>query len=328
MLDCDIRLALPDDVENIMKFIDHNWQKNHILACDIDMFSWQYSFGSKLSMVLGIDSEGKIQGLLGYIAYEAEIGQKPDLCLALWKANTGQGILGMRLLLFIKERVPHRHIFCVGINIKTTQRIYEDFGFSVGKMNQWYRLHIQDEYKIASVCNLHIPTISKKQLHIDYVSNPTDIKKYVKQSEDERPYKSLKYLEKRYFNHPKYKYELYLANGGLDNSLLMVIRKQEAQNSCVLRLVDLVGDLSLFPYCTAAIDVLLQANDAEYIDCYELGVPRHYMLEAGYIPVEGSNNIIPNYFNPYLKENVSIYCAIDEEGFVIFRGDGDQDRPN
>lgn len=326
---CRIRLAAESDIANIRRFLDMYWKRGHILARDREMLVWQYSFGKPLSMVLGIDEEQKIQGILGFIPYECEDGEFPDLCLALWKANPGHAFLGMRLLLFLKQQVRHRHIFCVGINLQTTKKIYEDFGFFVRKMRQWYRLRPQLAYRIANVVNTEIPNIEAEQLSLRLLQDDSELENMPELfCSGGVPYKSSRYVKKRYVLHPRYMYELYLAERAEGEKLLLVMRWQLSQGAVVLRLVDCIGDVSLLPGCSAAMDGLLARRGAEYVDLYEAGLPEELLYRAGYLPVEESGNIIPNYFQPYLRENISIYYAADTEGMVLFRGDGDQDRPN
>lgn len=43
---------------------------------------------------------------------------------------------------------------------------------------------------------------------------------------------------------------------------------------------------------------------------------------------ENDTNIIPNYFSPYVAENIDIYVGAKYKGAVFFKADGDQDRPN
>ena len=41
--------------------------------------------------------------------------------------------------------------------------------------------------------------------------------------------------------------------------------------------------------------------------------------------------VIPNYFEPFLQENIVITAAVrnpSDERYVIFKGDSDQDRPS
>ena len=50
------------------------------------------------------------------------------------------------------------------------------------------------------------------------------------------------------------------------------------------------------------------------------------------VPDDSDDIIIPNYFEPFLKKNIKIYFFIDrsleDSRIIIFKGDGDQDRPN
>ena len=325
---CEVRFAQQADIGQIMHFLDVCWRKGHILARDRKMFVWQYHFGEALSMVLGVDEDQEIQGVLGFIPYESDGDEKPDVCLALWKANPGQAFLGMRMLLFLQKYVPHRRLFCVGINLQTTERIYKEFGFHIGRMKQWYRLRRQSLYQIAGVKNAAVPELQEEQLSLHIVTDCMVLQNLSDVFGTGVPRKSRSYIEKRYMLHPRYHYDIYLARNSEEKSLLLVLRAQEWHDAVALRLVDCIGELSLLPQCSEAIDRILEEKGAEYIDCYEAGVPDRLMRLAGYLEVDGSGNIIPNYFQPYVKENISIDYAADGTDFVLFRGDGDQDRPN
>ena len=61
---------------------------------------------------------------------------------------------------------------------------------------------------------------------------------------------------------------------------------------------------------------------------HEAGLDADRLYSAGWINVDETNNTIPNYFSPFRQENIDVYyCSSDKEA-VLFRGDGDQDRPN
>jgi hypothetical protein len=50
----------------------------------------------------------------------------------------------------------------------------------------------------------------------------------------------------------------------------------------------------------------------------------------GFFPLE-KDIIIPHYFEPFLKKNISLdyaYINKTEESYTLFKADGDQDRPN
>ncbi len=149
-MEYQIRFATQADYDDIVEYIDSNWKKNHILVRSSKLFHWQYDGESdRLNFVLGINQDNELQGLLGFIKYDGS--EDSDICLALWKANSGTGFLGIELLKCLIENVPHRAIVCTGINLKTTGKIYNFLGIKVREMKQWYRLFDRDEYKIAVV---------------------------------------------------------------------------------------------------------------------------------------------------------------------------------
>lgn len=53
-------------------------------------------------------------------------------------------------------------------------------------------------------------------------------------------------------------------------------------------------------------------------------------MAAGFTErVEGDGCIIPNYLTPPVHENTEYYYFTNKpENFVLFKADGDQDRPN
>ena len=67
----------------------------------------------------------------------------------------------------------------------------------------------------------------------------------------------------------------------------------------------------------------------EYIDFYCHGFDTEYVRQAGMIElVENDTNIIPNYFAPYVAENIDIWVGTPKGRAMFFKADGDQDRPN
>ena len=75
--------------------------------------------------------------------------------------------------------------------------------------------------------------------------------------------------------------------------------------------------------------MLIEKNNYEYVDLLAYGIEDGLLFESGFERIyEDDCNIVPNYFEPFVKENVVIYCTISIPGAVIFKGDADQDRPN
>lgn len=320
-----IRLAEIEDIPKIMKFIDTYWRKDHILATNRLLFEWQYVTNNKVNIVIGIDDRETIQGILGFIPYDTT--EEKDIALALWKAKHDKTFLGIKLLLYLIKEVPHRNIICTGINLQTTEKIYNKLGMKVGTMLQWYRLKEQEDYQIAKINNPYIPAYIKEQYRLMPIHTIEQIV-HLLNNKQQVPYKSISYFQKRYFEHPCYQYLIYGVEKNQKITMAIVLRIQEYNYAKILRFIDCIGDMNQLVNITEAIDQLLVSFDAEYIDMYEAQVPKELLLQAGWLLVKESNNVIPNYFTPYVQSNIDIYYCKNSEKAILFKGDGDQDRPN
>jgi hypothetical protein len=331
MSECVIRFAEESDIVSIMKFIDQYWKKEHILSRERKLFEWQYINNGKLNMVLGEREDGEIDGILGYIPYAK--GKEKDISLALWKAKPGTAFLGVKLLMFLLKEEKHRNVFCNGINPKTTEGIYQRMGFKTGRLKQYYRLCEVAEYKIAKINEKIIPII-KECPYVSIKQSNTFLELKIDSTEKlftpyNVPFKSKEYIAKRYFNHPAYEYMVYTVHENMQKAeMAIVLRIQECNDSRALRVIDVLGDYTKLGDVTQCIENLANQVGAEYIDMYELGLDESMLLKAGWLEVGTDDNIIPNYFAPYAQCNVDINISTTDENIVLFRGDGDQDRPN
>lgn len=331
----EIRFANKGDTSAIMRFIDEYWKQGHILSRNKVLFDWQYGRNDdRLNIVIGLDKNGSIQGMLGFIPYN-ETDDK-DISLALWKANPSAGFLGVRLIRFLEDHEPHRAMVCPGINLGTTKKIYEHIGMSVGTMTQWYRLARRDEYKVAKVVDAAIPTpyFDNNFNGVFVKINSAERLYEVFNTECEAynngiPYKSLPYIIKRYFKHPIYHYLVYAyLKSGVKSDILFIFRIQDCNGSHVLRLIDCIGQQEMIREVTEEIDKMLQETDCEYIDFYESGLDSSILKLNGWRKVEEDGNVIPDYFAPFEQKKVDIHYSSSIECAVLFKGDGDQDRPN
>ena len=91
----------------------------------------------------------------------------------------------------------------------------------------------------------------------------------------------------------------------------------------VVRLVDFIGEDAVLPRLGGALDAILNR-------CYNAGIPAEVWQAAGFTErLEGDGSVIPNYLTPPLLENTEYYYFTNKpENFVLFKADGDQDRPN
>lgn len=330
MENCTIRYAQINDISSIMKYIDDNWKKDHILARDRKLFEWQYVSGSKVNIVIGIDEQGEIQGMLGFIPYGND--EQKDIALALWKANKSESFLGIRLLLFLKKNEQCSNIVCPGINMHTTSKIYQQVGMEVGVMKQWYRLADRKEYRIAVVTDKTIPDVNAGEYHLVQCESEKDFCENVDFENIQRgvtPRKTRDYFIHRYFRHPVYQYSIYaIADSTEAIQGVMVLRKQEYDEDAVLRFVDYLGMPELLSCITTELDQEMEKLGVEYIDMYEIGIDDQFLVQGGWLQVKQTQNVIPNYFAPFEARVIDIYYSSSDPNAVLFRGDGDQDRPN
>ena len=323
-----IRFAKESDIPAIMNFIDRYWRKNHIMSYNRNLFEFQHKWDEEVSFVLS-EKDNTITGVLGYIPYSKK---NRDVTLAIWKTNkTEDTMLGIRILSFLRENGDVHRISAPGINPKTVP-IYKFLGLETGKMRQWYRLCDTAEFKIAKVLDNTIPECSRAESVIcekidSFAKAESEFRLQECLLHDRQLTKSLEFVKRRYFNHPSFAYLKY----GLrfaDQKLFIVLRIQEYNDSALLRVIDCIGDHELFCYFTPELDRLLKEYRCEYADCYESGVKDEVFFKGGWKMVAESGNIMPDYFEPFEQRNIDIYYMSEIENAILFKGDGDMDRPS
>jgi len=336
----DIQLAKTADIDNIMQFVDKYWRKGHILSRDKELFKYEYADGDKVNFVLAIDKNTQlIEGIFGFIkCSNTKDAKRKDIWGSMWMVNDSHDnipLLGIELAKRALILTGCRTHIGNGANPNTTvplRRIF--FGEKVVRMKQYYYLNPEiDDYKIALIKekdnSIATPVVNKTyitQFHsIDEVKKCFDI-----ESIDAIPYKDNWYVNKRYFCHPYYKYAVYgLAGNNGKSEALLVTRALECNGSRILRIVDYIGKHELFSGLGKQFEKLMKDNKFEYIDFYTHGFDEKSILNAGFkLRTDDDPNIIPNYFEPFLRENVDIWAHYKLDGTLFFKADGDQDRPN
>lgn len=331
-----INLAEEYELDEILKFIEIHWNANHIFVNHPEIFKYEYSFKSQFNFLLARDKENNnIEGVMGFYKYSSECPE-PDICVSFWKVKkTSDPFLGVQILNSIKSFISYRSIFCIGIN-KETLPIYNYLGFQTGALKHYFRLNEKlRDFKIAvfhglkNNKDLNFKSSSKLKKFDDIEAllsefNPTQYK-------DRFPFKDQNYIEKRYYLHPVYHYKVFgiSSTEKLCNSII-IMREVCLGDRKALRVVDFIGSERDLIGISDSIDDLLIANNYEYMDFYQLGISNEIMKQAGFKLKELSSNIvIPNYFEPFIQSNIELkYFCIKDTKTYLFKGDGDQDRPN
>lgn len=323
-----IKFAEIEDIDDIMKFIDREWKKHHILARDRSLFEYLYVLDGRVNFAISRESKSQnINGIIGFIPFDKA---RRQISLSIWKAlNSEDGMIGMSMLIFIIEELEPTIIANPGINPKTIP-LYRYLEYEeTGKMKHFYRLTPKESYLIAVVEHAEIKKVQpKSNVKVREINS---FEMYMDASilfEEGAIKKEPWYIKRRYFEHPVYEYRFFLLEKEKENSLLVIAREQEVGEAKCLRIVDLIGNYGLLAGLTDYMDVLLKNEDYEYIDCYVAGIEKEIFTEAGWQDTEDTNDIIPNYFAPFERVNIDLYYSSKKAGTVILRGDGDQDRPN
>lgn len=331
----EIRLANECDIEGIMKFLDENWRSGHLLATDASFFRYEFvEDDGTVNFVIALNKEtGEIDGLEGFLKASSDVN--PDVWTSFWKVKDGSApFLGIEIRRQLEKLSGCRHSLGIGDNPKTTIPIMRKiFNRKTARMKQYYMLSEKKTYKIASISN-HILSQKPTSRSDREIIRITDINKlgldfHFDNFRDHIPFKDAWYYSHKFLNNPIYNYEIYgiYVVGSL--RAFFVIRVQDYDNRKAIRIVDFEGDQKEIGEMGVFISELLKQEEYEYADFFCYGYDHDHLIEAGFTMLgENDPNIIPNYFYPYVCENITIYVDYEIEGTTFCKGDSDQDRPN
>ncbi len=336
-----VRKATENDIGAIMDFIGSYWSPGHIMSVDRAYFEYEFLTEEGVNFVIAVDRlTGTIQGIRGLL-FSAADKEKRDMWGSIWKANSGGGnfpLLGTEIRKRTAAIFPYRYNLGVGQNMNTTRIAGGFFGKKIVRLKHFYRLNPDiKEFRIALIKS---PGIFKAQApegtdssfavrvgSVGEVRDRIDI-----EAVDSVPYKDFWFIKHRYFDHPRYEYRLYaLGKKGEGASALMVMREVSIEGSRVLRVIDYIGDQEPIGGLYGFFSEMLSEGQYEYVDFYEYGFDEEVLRNAGFRDrySQGDENIIPNYFEPFVRENKDLSGFMDSDiNATIFKGDGDQDRPN
>lgn len=328
-----IRFAQRADISHIMQFFRQHWKETHILANDRAFFEYEFCRGDEVCLVLLLNENNGVEGTLGYIPYG---GEQRDIFTVMWKVlDNGQMFAGVALFYYLVDHGRCRHIYTSGLN-ENTRNIYRYLGFCTGDLQHFYMVNADCERRIAQIAD-------ETELNTDYQESGVLLSMcrvedeeeflaaYCPEKREDKIYKAPEYMIHRYFENPKYQYQIFrLRKEGEAASSFLIAREQEQEGSKALRLIDFVGNEELLSQIGTPIRQLMRENGYEYTDLYVYGVADEVLFQAGFSKkAKDSRNVIPNYFSPFCRKNINIGIFWEKEMHpIIWKGDGDQDRPS
>lgn len=335
----DFRIASKKDIDKIMLFLKTEWGEKHILANDKEFFIWQYGneqYGddTTINFVLMEDKEGNLVGVNGFIPY-APFGERRYVSSAITKVKSDVKIpmAGIELIKRFRELVPANAYYSSGTNPKTMVPIGKKvFHYKTGILQQYYIVNpTVNDFKVAYLKE----RVSEQRILNDIWKLKEvlfrDIKEHydLQKQYDGQGYKSPEYIEKRYFQHPIYRYKAFgLCKENSENyDGILIAREIRVNDTKILRFVDYLGEIHNLSGIGVSLQNLLIQFEYEYAD-FVVGSIKEEDLEGSGFKLRKEEAIIPMYFEPFLRENIEIWYQKSKEEIVIFKADGDQDRPN
>jgi hypothetical protein len=329
-----VRLALPDETELLMQFIDRHWRKGHILATDRDLFLYQYQTDPDwLNFVVASDEDrGHIDSLLGFIPANRDYS---FLWTSMWKTLKGAKVtnLGMVCLEFLLQYFKPVGIASNSIN-PNTEIIYEFLGYQVSQMKQYYLANPSiKEFNLASFPQSAVAAqklagraelIKIKDIeHLKSLATPELLSLA-------QPRKDIWYLQNRFFQHPRFDYQVYAICYQKNKRGFLVTRRITVKGSAAMRVVDFIGCPEVLIESGPSLLALVEEQHCEYVDFVQFGLSDEVMHGAGFrLNDHRPGLVVPEYFYPFEKKNVTLHIFTSvREGFTMFKADCDQDRPN
>ena len=330
----EFRLATLDDVDAIMAFYRAEWGATHILACDRDYFLYQHAVGERVNFMLAIHrASGEVHAAEGFIQYSRDLC---DVGAVMWKVGSKcrTPMLGVEVVRRLKQATGCRVYLGPGANPKTAVPLHQRvLGHAVGRLEHFYLLDDRADFRVAVVDRMpSFDNVLGSGFTLTPVAEFEDVERRFDFSAwiDRRPYKDGWYVRRRYFAHTIYRYRVFFADDQEGHCRALLVAREIARDGAtVLRIVDLVGDTAVLAGLGQAFNALLRRGGYEYLDLYAKGLDHAAMSAAGFTcKQDGDPNVIPNYFEPFVQRNVDIWYSLSDPDALLFKADGDQDRPN
>lgn len=334
----EIRLCKEEEINLFIDFIKNHWKVDHIYVRSKKLLKWQY-YNSKIEMyniVIAKDKQsGEIHAVCSFIPVEHFMGDVSFEVIwgSLWKSRDDVAADGLGLSVVYYILSTFNPLFWGGVGIsKKALKIDKALGMKVGSMKHYFIPNRSlTTYKLITICqNLPVP-FCDTAVSLEICSQ----KDFFSLPEEEFvncifPVKKKVYFVHRFFNHPYYHYKILKVVSSTRKICYLFTRVINVNDRHVIRVVDMAGDMTAMHGAGSRFQEYLVSQGAEYMDLLNYGCQESLFENAGFYLKTG-NTVIPEYFEPFVKENVNLECSYVSElncATVFFKADADQDRPN
>lgn len=332
----NIHFCKKNELNKLQHFINNHWRHGHVMGTSKELMDFQHEHeGSDYYdfAVAENNETGEFDAIYGFIRswkYDTTHTVPSIGWGAIWKVredadNPEIGSISLKLMKYILINGDIDVLGSLGIS-KDFKAVAKSLHFTVGTMNHYYIANSQfRDYRV--IVN---PKFTHKEVSSNFIIKQFDRLNSLGLDDNSlNPTKNLCYFTNRYEKHPFYNYLFWGVYEGAILQLLFVVRKIKVGEACLYRIIDAIGNKCASGSIIRPIQQILQEAGAEYIDCMNTGIDPDFFDNLGFEINDKNETIIPEHLNPLEHKNIPLeYAYSDGDSLVIFKGDGDQDRPN
>ncbi len=317
------RLAQLDEQQEVIDFLNTHWGGRHPLVNDDRLREHYYLRDGAFNFALAYYKE-KLSSVAGFI-YTSKSHEAAYL--SIWCADPKVKGIGLELADKLKTLTGVKTLSCNNIR-PNTMPFYDFLGYKTGKFTRGYILADKAEYKLAKVAKKIVFSHTVNNVEFETIYN-LDEKLLSKLQKGAKPQKDVSYINSRYFEYPFWKYHAKKIILDGECTGVFFYRIAEYDGAKAMRIVDFIGDPQGLSLLGQGVMQMLKDFDGEYADIYVAGMSEEVLVKGGFTVIDnGHENIIPNYTTPPIFENTEFYYfTSDEKDFVMYKADGDGDRP-
>jgi len=324
-----VRFLKKKDLGKFKYLVNNYYKKNHILSKSKKIINFYYNFFNKNRLfIIGLfDKDENLLSAMGLMPYKNWDNKlHNDYHIAFW-VKKNKLVNSLSLFKFIFNKINPKFLATSGINLKTSGKIFKNFG----------KIKLFDNHYVKNKKSKNIIFQNLKNKNIEY-SESEELKMIVRNHIDKlpsylnKPIKTLKYFENKYFKNPFYNYFClnFFYNHKFQFFFICRVIKIKKYSVQIVRVIDFYGVIKQKQSIYSALQDFLQKNNYEYIDFLSTGLSSQ--LKSLGFSLKKNKDFIPELFEPYDPSTDSRnYCVLKNDyksKIVLVKGDGDGDRPN
>ena len=331
-----LRFASHRDIEVVVNFINVYWSKGHVLSRDKELFEYMYlEKDGRLNFVIASEPQSnEVIAILGYTPSDALHSR---ISLSMWKSRSDSHLrkhkAGLAVLRYLIDELKPKSIFSTGISADT-RALFRFLGYSCGVMNHHVIVNNEiSEFRIIKNPPTNFffrPSAHLAASSVAMITTEEDLRRVAMGLDFGTTLKDIDYLCHRYLNHPRFRYEIREVVSDVKTVGILVFRRSFANDRSCIRVIDVIGAEQCLRSAIWPLVREMQQNGDEYIDLLSWGLDGSQIKEIGFNDCrELVDYVVPEYFSPFSRTNVERWLFTNlPETEVIYKGDGDQDRPN